>query len=224
MTKIGLINIGIGLLLAAIGLTVSAVSYAAVSRSGGTYFVAYGVVAIGAWRFLLGIFQLVRGALGGQPAFAQTTAPQFAYPTDALSMPVRVIAILFFVQAATRVVFLIILLSQARAAFFSYPQFLIMSIIVPVVLAVGGVVAGVLALKRFRSARGVALTFCAVGLLYQLYGLGNVIYLSSTMSSYHLVWTAWILIPANIVIYLAGLVVFARSPFYQVQPGTAVQP
>jgi hypothetical protein len=223
MTKIGLINIGIGLLLAAIGLTVSAVSYAAVSSSGGTYFVAYGVVAIGAWRFLLGIFQLVRGALSRQPASAQTTALQFAYPADALSMPVRVIAILFIVQAVTRVILLAILLLQARAAFFSYPQFLIMSIILPVVLAVGGVVAGVLALQGSRLARGFALTFCALGLLYQLYGVGNVIYWASTMSSYHLAWTAWILIPANILIYLAGLVIFARSPFYQVKPGAAVQ-
>jgi hypothetical protein len=235
MTKTGLVNIGIGLLIAAIGLTVSVVSYEAVSSSGGTYFVAWGAVVIGAWRVVLGLVQLARGALGAQPASAQTsvaavptansptTAPQIVHPTDAMSIPVRVIGILLIAQAATRVVFLAILLAQARAAFFGFPQFVIMSIVLPIILVAGGVIAGALALRRSPSAGGFGLTFCAVGLLYEFYVIGSLIYTASTVSSFHLVWTAWILIPAYTAIYLAGLVVFARSLFVQVSPGTAAR-
>jgi hypothetical protein len=64
MSKIGLINLGIGLLLVAVGLTVSAAGYATVDNSVSIVFVT-GAVVIGAWRFLLGIFQLARGALSG---------------------------------------------------------------------------------------------------------------------------------------------------------------
>ncbi len=62
----GLINLAIGVVAVIIGLGVSIGSYVAVSKSGGTYFVAWGAVAIGAWRALLGLFQILRGAATGE--------------------------------------------------------------------------------------------------------------------------------------------------------------
>jgi hypothetical protein len=63
--KPGLVNIGIGLLLVAIGLAVTLATYAAASN-GGHYVVAWGAVAVGAWRFIVGCFQLLHGAVARQ--------------------------------------------------------------------------------------------------------------------------------------------------------------
>jgi hypothetical protein len=214
---------GIGLLIAAIGLVVSVASYAAVSHSGGTYFVAWGAVAVGAWRFLVGLFQVLRGGFAGPGAVLETTPappplvrdlappPYLAKPSDTLPTPMLVIGILLIVQAVVRGAFLAVLLSQARATFFNYPQFVITSIIIPAALAVAGIAAGLLTLQRSPAARGVGLAFCGLGLLFQLYGVANIINSASTLPSIHLPLTSWILIPAHIVIYVAGLIVFARS-------------
>ncbi|MGO9008409.1 MAG: hypothetical protein ACLQIQ_20485 [Beijerinckiaceae bacterium] len=221
--KIGLINMGIGVLVAAIGLVVSVASYAAVSHSGGTYFVAWGAVAVGAWRFLVGLFQVFRGGFAGPGAVLETTLapppmahnlappPYLAKPSDTLPTPVLIIGILLIIQAVVRGALLAILLLQIPAAFFNHPQFVIMSVTLPAILALAGAVAGLLALRRSPAARGVGLTFCGLGLLFQLYGVANIINAASTSPSFHLVWTAWILIPAHIIIYVAGLIVFARS-------------
>jgi len=57
----GFINMGIGLLVAGIGLAISFGSYAAVSESGGHYTVAWGAVVFGGLQFILGFFQFLRG-------------------------------------------------------------------------------------------------------------------------------------------------------------------
>ncbi|MGP0060801.1 MAG: hypothetical protein ACLPID_16100 [Beijerinckiaceae bacterium] len=212
--KTGLINMGIGVLIAVVGLVVSVASYAAVSHSGGTYFVAWGAVAVGAWRFLVGLFQVLRGGLAGPGAVLETTLvppPHLAKPTETLPAPMRVIGILLIVQALVRGAFLAILLFQIPAAIFNRPQFVIMSIIIPAALAVAGIAVGILTLQQSPAARGVGLTFCGLGLLFQLYGVANIISAASTLPSIHLPLMSWILIPAHIVIYVAGLIVFARS-------------
>jgi hypothetical protein len=55
----GLANMGIGLLIAVIGLAVTIGTYSAAS-GGGRYVVAWGAIAVGAWRFFVGLFQLLR--------------------------------------------------------------------------------------------------------------------------------------------------------------------
>ena len=57
----GLANMAIGVVIAAIGIAVTAGTYAAAS-GGGHYVVAWGAIAVGAWRFLIGLFQLIRGS------------------------------------------------------------------------------------------------------------------------------------------------------------------
>jgi WD40 repeat protein len=57
--KIGLLNILIGLIVAAIGLTVSFGSYEAVAGKGGTYYVAWGAVVFGALQALIGLTRVV---------------------------------------------------------------------------------------------------------------------------------------------------------------------
>ena len=55
------VNMGIGLLIAVVGIAVTAGTYAAAS-GGGHYVIAWGAIAVGAWRFLVGLFQLMRGS------------------------------------------------------------------------------------------------------------------------------------------------------------------
>src|ERR1700682_5596655 len=71
MMRTGLANLGIGVGLAAIGIIITAVTYSAASH-GGTYVVAWGAIAVGAWRFLLGLFQILRGPFGARTAPAET--------------------------------------------------------------------------------------------------------------------------------------------------------
>jgi len=52
---------GLGLLIAAIGLAITFGSYAAVSGSGGHYTIAWGAVVFGGLQFILGFFQFLRG-------------------------------------------------------------------------------------------------------------------------------------------------------------------
>ena len=62
----GLINVAIGLFAVAVGIAVSLGSYAAVAQKGGHYFIAWGAVVFGAWRAVVGLVQLVRGAATAQ--------------------------------------------------------------------------------------------------------------------------------------------------------------
>ncbi|MEW6436900.1 MAG: WD40 repeat domain-containing protein [Pseudomonadota bacterium] len=57
--KVGLLNILIGLVVAAIGLAVSFGSYEAVAGKGGTYYVAWGAVVFGALQALIGLVRVV---------------------------------------------------------------------------------------------------------------------------------------------------------------------
>jgi hypothetical protein len=226
--RTGLVNMGIGVGLAAIGIVITAVTYSAASH-GGTYVVAWGAMAVGAWRFLLGLFQILRGTVGGSAAPAETwsasspatgglaPAAPIGGTSGELPAPMLVIGVLLLIQAVVRSGLLVNLLLQARSAYFTYPTFLILSIIVPAVLAVGGLVAGVLVLTRSTAARGFGLAFCAVGLLFQLYGAANVVMLAMNQAAFHVPWFTLVLIPGNIIVYIAGLVVFGGSSSYKAQ-------
>jgi hypothetical protein len=226
--RTGLANMGIGVGLAAIGIVITAVTYSAASH-GGTYVVAWGAIAVGAWRFLLGLFQAVRGSVGEPNSQTETWSPSSpatggfapASPiggaSGELPTPVLVIGVLLLVQAVVRSGFLVNLLLQARSDFFTYPKFLMLSVIVPAVLAIGGLVAGILALTRSEMARGFGLAFCAVGLLFQLYGAVNVAMLAMNQAAFHVPWYTLVLIPGNIAVYIAGLVMFGGAPSYKSQ-------
>ena len=56
----GLANMGIGLLIGIIGLAITIGTYSAAS-GGGKYVIAWGAMAVGAWRFFLGLYQFARG-------------------------------------------------------------------------------------------------------------------------------------------------------------------
>ncbi len=57
----GLVMMGVGLLAVAIGLAVTIGTYAAVSGSGGHYFIAWGAVVYGVVQFFVGLLWFVRG-------------------------------------------------------------------------------------------------------------------------------------------------------------------
>ena len=189
--------------------------------------VTWGAIAIGAWRFLLGLFQVLRGAFSSQPAAGVQSAPAssasssvgIVAPTAALSGPalpsVIVVGVLLIVQAVVRLGFLINLLLRIQASYFDYMWFVIQSLVVPAILVVAGMIAAILALGRFPAARGFGLTFCALGLIYQLYGLGSIVYLMLTKPTFQVSLLTWGLIAANIVVYVAGLIVFGLSAYYR---------
>lgn len=59
--KGGLINMGVGLLVVAIGVAITFGTYAAISESGGHYYIAWGAVVFGGIQFVVGFFQFLRG-------------------------------------------------------------------------------------------------------------------------------------------------------------------
>ncbi|HLH12324.1 MAG TPA: WD40 repeat domain-containing protein [Methylovirgula sp.] len=59
--KAGLINIGVGLLVAAAGLAISFGTYALARENGGHYYVTWGLVVVGGLQVLIGCGQFVRG-------------------------------------------------------------------------------------------------------------------------------------------------------------------
>lgn len=84
--KGGLINMGIGLLVAAIGLAVTFGSYAAVSQSGGHYTIAWGAVAFGGLQFIIGFFQFLRGLFTKE---GRATLRQIFWPQSGIGAAVR---------------------------------------------------------------------------------------------------------------------------------------
>jgi hypothetical protein len=139
--------------------------------------------------------------------------PHSGNPSDALPASVQVAAVLLIVQAVIRVGFLLLTLSrlisaQAPSALYRSPLFVIQSIGLPAAFIVAGLVAGVLVFQRSSGARSFGLVLCAVGLAYQLYAIGSIVYLLFTRPSIHLPWLSWVVSPVFIAVYLAGLVIF----------------
>jgi WD40 repeat protein len=58
----GLVNIGIGLFAILFGIGLSIWSYESAQQGSGHYLITGGIVLVGIWRLLVGVFQLVRGA------------------------------------------------------------------------------------------------------------------------------------------------------------------
>jgi hypothetical protein len=136
----------------------------------------------------------------------QQTSP-FAQLPEPLPEPLRLVGILLAVQGLLRLA----LVGWPLLRFgFAYAN--IFSLIL-VLLGVAGIAASVLTLQRYALARGFGLAFCAVGLSYQLYSLGQILY---NHYEFRLPWTSWLLMPAYIAIFAIGLVVFVVSPYYKV--------
>jgi|SRR5579871_3608233 len=137
-----------------------------------------------------------------------TSSSPFVQLPEPLPEPIRLAGILLVAQALLRLALLA--MPMVRFGFF-FNIFTAIS----VALAVGGIAAGVFALQRFALARGFGLAFCAVALLYQLYGIGTFVYAGSL---FRLPLTSLFLILAYIGIYAACLVIFAQSPYYKADP------
>jgi DNA-binding beta-propeller fold protein YncE len=84
--KAGLINMGVGLLVAAIGLAITFGSYAAVSESGGHYTIASGAVVFGGFQFILGFFRFLRGLFTKE---GRATLRQVFWPQSAMGAIIR---------------------------------------------------------------------------------------------------------------------------------------
>jgi hypothetical protein len=139
--------------------------------------------------------------------------PHSGNPGDPPPAPVQVAAVLLIVQALIRVGFLLLTLFtlssvHASSTLYRSPFFVIQAIGVPAAFIVAGLVAGILVFQRASAARPFGLVLCAVGLAYQLYAIGSVLYLFFTRPSIHLPWFSWVVPPAFFAVYLAGLVIF----------------
>jgi len=139
--------------------------------------------------------------------------PLAGKPGDAPPASVQIAAVLLIVQAVIRVGFLLLTLStlisaNAWSALYRSPLFLIQSIGLPAAFVVAGLVAGILVFQRSSGARSFGLALCAVGLAYQLYAFGSVIYVVMMRPSIHLPWFSWVVSPVFIAVYLAGLIIF----------------
>jgi hypothetical protein len=187
MVRIGLINIGIGAALIAIGVGITIVSFLLAS-GGGTYVVAYGAIGIGIWRLLLGLIQL----------------------SGALVTPV-LMGIVLIAQTPVDTGYLVNQLVQSSDEL-SNPTLLIRIVILPAVLIVGSIAGGILAVRHSPVAGGFCLVLCALGLLYALYNVGEAVYFS-VIASPEFSWLDWTLMIKDVAIYSAGLTVFARLGF-----------
>jgi hypothetical protein len=130
-----------------------------------------------------------------------------------LPTSVVIVSILLILQALVRAAFLVIALLRIRDHLFilSVPQFLIVSLVLPALLAIGGLVGGILALCQSPAGRPTCLGTCALGLLLSLLSLGTSIYVAMTLPTYHFSWLPWILSPTYIAIYISGLIVFGQQ-------------
>jgi hypothetical protein len=206
MVKLGLANIGIGIVVASIGIGVTVFTYIAATPNG-TYIIAWGAIAVGAWRILLGFYQLLMGSLRVQPG---VPVPSAAARGD-MPLPMLIMGTVFIVQALVRGGFLVDLLSRVPIQLFSNPRFVILSVAMPALLAAAGIIAGILALRQALGAHRFCATYCAVGLIWSLYGLGMIVYNAATLPSFHSNWLIWTVSPVYLLVYLSGLMVFARA-------------
>jgi hypothetical protein len=139
--------------------------------------------------------------------------PLSGKPGDAPPASVQVAAVLLIVQAVIRVGFLLLTVSMLISAHVSWaiyrsPFFVIQTIGLPAALIVAGLITGVLIFQRSSGARSFGLVLCAVGLAYQLYAFGAVIYVFMMRPSMHLPWFSWVVSPVFFAVYLAGLIIF----------------
>ncbi len=87
MLKMGLINMGVGVAIAAVGVVATVVSYSLVSGGGGTYIVTMGAFIVGGWRFLVGLVQVLRGLSGEQAPTMQGAAASSLRTSDLRTRP-----------------------------------------------------------------------------------------------------------------------------------------
>ncbi len=82
----GLVNIGIGLLAILFGIGLSIWSYESAHQSG-HFFLTWGIVLVGIWRLLVGVYQLVRGAASKE---GRRAIGGLLWPSSLLGLTIRV--------------------------------------------------------------------------------------------------------------------------------------
>ena len=125
---------------------------------------------------------------------------------EPLPEPVRLVGILLILQGLLRLAFLAMTLFRIGLAYVNVFTF------VTVIIGVAGIAAGFLTLQRYALARPFSLVFCAIGLLLQLYFLGNIIFNGYLL---HVSLLSWLLTFAHITVYVICLGVFTLSRYYK---------
>jgi hypothetical protein len=125
---------------------------------------------------------------------------------------VQVLGALFLLQGIVRLGFIVNTLLRV-AALVPDPYYLVVVQIVPAVLAVLVMIAGVCMLALMRSGRGFALAICGIALAYQLYAFISVVmtlYVIAPAPGRSLGLLFWVLQPAYMALFVAGLIVLIR--------------
>ena len=123
----------------------------------------------------------------------------------------KIIGILLIVQGIVRLGFVTNTILQAPADLLeNSPVFLIVSVVMPALLASAGAGAGVLIVQLVPAARAFGLAVCGVCLLYQVYAFGTGLYFLATRPDVILAWPFWILGPSYIALYIAALIFLAQ--------------
>jgi hypothetical protein len=103
------------------------------------------------------------------------------------------------------------LVTVSATILFNNPFVLTMSIVVPILLGIAILTAGIMLVAGAAAARSVGIAACAIALAFQLYGLGTTLYRLSTASlpaSYP--WWTLILSLGYLALYAIGLVLLIR--------------
>jgi hypothetical protein len=161
---------------------------------------------------LVGLAHLIRWILSRR-ATAQF-ASRFAQLPYPLPESVRFTGILLVVQGLLRTTLLLpSLLRYGLAVFSVYTT-------ISLLLGIGGIAAGALALQRLALSRPLGLALCAMGVLYQGYLLLQVL---GSVAYARLTPTTWFLFSAYFALYAAGLLVFAFAPYFRMRAIPGVQ-
>jgi hypothetical protein len=129
---------------------------------------------------------------------------------EPLSESVRLVGILLIVQALLRLAFLAMTLLRVGLAYVNGFTF------VTIITGIAGLVAGLLALQRYALARPFGLAFCAIGLLLQVYFVGNIIFMGYLLRVSPL---NWLLTLVHIAVYAIGLGIFTLTQYYKAGSG-----
>jgi hypothetical protein len=90
------------------------------------------------------------------------------------------------------------------------PEFLVRGILIPGIIDISAIAAGLLILKQAPIARGLGRTICIVALVHHVFSFGYAIFIASTRLGVTLPLMFWLLNPTLIVLYVAAFVVLTR--------------
>jgi hypothetical protein len=96
------------------------------------------------------------------------------------------------------------------------PYIVAVSVVLPAVLALASIAAGILMVLCSPTARNVGIAVCSICLVFQLYGFGNGLYLAAVTPGLVLPWTFWLFGPVYSTLFIACIVSLARwRPAYR---------